>query len=118
MRVLVVDDSRPLRLFIRRALEAAGHEVAEAGDGGAALKVAKEFKPHVALLDWNMPEVDGITCLQLLKRRYGDDVRAMLTTAEADSVRMEEALANGADGYLVKPFSPEELLAAIARMTA
>jgi DNA-binding response OmpR family regulator len=115
MKVLVVDDSRPMRMFIRRALETAGHEVAEAADGAIALRVAREFEPHLALLDWNMPEVDGITCLQMLKARYGSSVKAVLTTAEADSVRMDEAIENGADGYLVKPFSADELITLVTR---
>lgn len=115
MRVLVVDDSRPMRMFIRRALEAAGYEVAEAADGAIALRVAREFAPDLALLDWNMPEVDGITCLQMLKARYGAAVKAVLTTAEADSVRMDEAMENGADGYLVKPFSTTELIEVVVR---
>ncbi len=103
-------------MFMRRAVESAGHIAAEAENGAVALHVAKEFLPDVALLDWNMPEVDGITCLQLLKARYGTAVKAILTTAEADSARMEEALANGADGYLMKPFTAAALVAAIAQL--
>lgn len=108
-RVLTVDDSRPMRLMLRRMLEQAGHEVWEASDGVEALRLLRTCVVDVVLLDWNMPNANGLTTLRLLRARFGVSPKVVFITSEADVGRMREALAEGADRYVMKPFTAETL---------
>lgn len=113
MRALVVDDSRAMRTAMRRLMEGMGFDVLEAGDGLQALDVLAECAStiDVALIDWHMPELDGIS----LVARMQDDpdlfrIRKMMVTAETDVRRVMEALRAGADEYLMKPVTREALV--------
>lgn len=113
MRALVVDDSRVIRSILRRYLGELGWEVFEAGHGREALEVLEREGPmDVALVDWNMPEMDGITFLRTVRRipRYRDMALLMVTT-ETEADRVVQAMAAGASEYLMKPFDKEALLA-------
>lgn len=109
MRVLIVDDSRAIRSMIGRMMREMGFETAEAVHGLDALeKLAQGPVPDLALVDWNMPEMDGLTLIQRMRAdaRYAG-VRIMMVTTETEMSQMVRALEAGADEYLMKPFTAE-----------
>lgn len=105
MDALVVDDSRATRTFLRKRLEALGFGVVEAGDGTEALdRLGAAGEIAVALVDWNMPQMDGLELVKAMRadRRY-TEIPVMMITAESDPANMARALIAGADEYAVKP---------------
>jgi two-component system, chemotaxis family, chemotaxis protein CheY len=110
-RALVVDDSLTMRMILRRTLEGRGFEVVEAGNGREALERLSLMRiPDVAVVDWNMPEMNGIDFISAVRREHVYNVmRVLMVTTETESEQVERALNAGANEYLMKPFS-EELL--------
>jgi two-component system chemotaxis response regulator CheY len=117
MRVLIIDDSRAIRVMLGRMLTDLGHEVELAADGREALDHLEQCGsdlPDLILVDWNMPVMDGYSFLKEVRGR--GDLRAltmMMVTTEVESEQMVRALAAGANEYLMKPFAKEDLLAKI-----
>jgi len=110
-RVLVVDDEAPIRQLVRGYLEADGFEVVEASDGPAALMAVRASSPDVVLLDLMLPGLDGLeVCRQL---RTFSDAYVLMLTARGEEIDRVVGLSVGADDYLVKPFSPRELVARV-----
>ena len=110
IRALVVDDEASLSDLLQMALRYEGWDVKTAADGQQALKIAREFRPDVLVLDIMMPNVDGMETLRRL-RANGDDVPVLFLTAK-DSVDDRIAgLTSGGDDYVTKPFSLEEVVA-------
>jgi DNA-binding response OmpR family regulator len=109
--VLVADDEARIRDIVRGYLEAEGFDVVSAGDGEEALRVARERKPDVVVLDVMMPGLDGVEVLRRLRRE--SDVYVIMLTARSDEVDKLVGLSVGADDYMTKPFSPRELVARI-----
>ncbi len=111
-KALVVDDSRAMRMLLNKTLKQLGFEVLEAANGREALEVIGAEKAAVTLilLDWNMPEMDG---LELLKRlRQTPEFSSMvvvMVTAETELDRISEALEAGANEYVMKPFTRDIL---------
>ena len=102
---LVVDDSRVIRKVSRRILEDLGFEVAEAGDGVEAMAWCGAVLPDVVLLDWRMPQMDGLEFLRRLRAlRGGDAPKVIFCTVENEIERIREALDAGADEFIMKPF--------------
>jgi two-component system chemotaxis response regulator CheY len=102
---LIVDDSRIIRKVARRIIEGLGYEVDEAADGAEALAYCIGAMPDVVLVDWNMPVMDGITFLRRLRATPGGDrPKVLFCTIETRPERIAEALAAGADDYVMKPF--------------
>lgn len=116
MKILVVDDSKAMRMIVRRTLRQAGfgdHEVTEAGNGKEALKAIGESAPDLVLCDWNMPEMNGIELLDAL-RAQGNNVKfGFVTTERTDGMR-ERAHTAGAMCLIVKPFTPDDFKAALS----
>ncbi len=108
-RVLIVDDERPIRRFLRASLIAHGFEIAEAVDGQEALASAGAFHPDVIILDLNLPDMDGIEVTRRL-REWTQTPIIILSVREHEQDKIG-ALDAGADDYLTKPFSTGELLA-------
>lgn len=112
-KALVVDDSRTIRIIIRRILVELGYEVCEAANGIEALKVVEADKAALALVlaDWNMPEMNG---LELLKRlRQNPELASLvvvMVTTETELDQMAAALEAGANEYVMKPFTKEILV--------
>ena len=107
---LIVDDSRIIRKVARRIIEGLGYEVDEAADGAEALAYCVGAMPDVVLVDWNMPVMDGITFLRRLRATPGGDrPKVLFCTIETRPERIAEALAAGADDYVMKPFDGEIL---------
>lgn len=102
---LVVDDSALVRSIHRHMLERMGFTVMEAGDGEAALAHCTATMPELILLDWNMPILSGIGVLRRLRALPdGRHPKVVLCTMEADLQHIGEAMAEGADEYIMKPF--------------
>ncbi len=109
IRVLVADDSGTMRKHIIRSLKVLGvTDVVQAGDGAETLSLFGEMNVQLLLLDWNMPEKDGLEVLQEI-RAQGSDVPVMMVTTEADKSRVLAAIQAGATDYLVKPFTADLL---------
>ena len=112
MRALVVDDSRAMRLILSRALRECGCDVVEAGDGREALSALADGPlPDVALVDWNMPGMNGLDLVQAVRQDHAyDDVRLVMVTTESESSQVMRALEAGAEEYIFKPFTTESVV--------
>ncbi|MFA6075856.1 MAG: response regulator transcription factor [Negativicutes bacterium] len=121
MKILVADDELSIRAGIVFTLKAAGYETVEAANGRQVLELAATEQPDFYLLDIMMPELDGFeVCAELKKSPYTADKPIIMLTARTGTNDIVAGLATGADDYIVKPFSPIELLArvqAVARRT-
>ncbi|MEE2960137.1 MAG: response regulator [Myxococcota bacterium] len=109
MRALVVDDSKAIRRIIGKILKDLGFEVFEAGDGKQALtKLGETGVPDLALVDWNMPEMNGYEFLCNIRAdpKY-NGLNVMMVTTESEISQMAKALEAGANEYLMKPFTKE-----------
>ena len=116
---LIVDDSRIIRKVARRIVEGLGFEVDEAADGAEALSYCASVMPDVILLDWNMPIMDGLTFLRRLRAQAGGDKpKVLFCTIENTPERIAEALAAGADDYVMKPFDGEILQSKLSEVGA
>ena len=110
-RILIVDDNRVIRRVIRQMLETCGFSVEEAEDGVQCLNYCREHGvPDGIVLDINMPEMDGITCLQTMRAdpAFRECVIVMCTT-QVEMPHIVAALAAGANEYVMKPFTEEIL---------
>jgi len=121
MRALIVDDSRFVRGFLRGLLEERGIECTEAADGQAGLDQlnaqAQAGTPaDLALLDWNLPVMDGLEMLKQLRAAGFTDMKVMMVTTEAENDFIVRALDAGADEYLMKPFDDEALCEKLAML--
>lgn len=111
-RILIVEDELPMRTALRDILESEGYRVQTASDGGDGLDQALEQKPDLLLLDVMMPRLDGYAvCAEL--RRLAVGVPVLMLTAKGQVPDRVAGLDSGADDYLVKPFSTDELLARV-----
>jgi two-component system, OmpR family, response regulator len=110
VRVLVVDDEPSLTDLLSMALRYEGWEIKTAGDGAAALRTAREFRPDAVVLDIMLPDIDG---LELLRRLRADtaDIPVLFLTAKDDVADRIAGLTAGGDDYVTKPFSLEEVVA-------
>jgi len=107
---LVVDDSQPLRGLAAKIVEGLGLCVSEAGDGAEALARCRDRMPDAILLDWNMPVMSGIDFLKALAAETSGRLPLVIFCSGESSVRhIQEALAAGADDYVIKPFDREVL---------
>jgi two-component system KDP operon response regulator KdpE len=110
-RVLVVDDEQELRRAVGRALVARGYQVEMATDGQEALPIAQAFQPDLVVLDLNLPALDGLAVCRLLREQSA--VPILVLSVRDDDTDKVAALDLGADDYLTKPFSVEELMARV-----
>jgi two-component system chemotaxis response regulator CheY len=115
MRALIVDDSRFVRGYLRGLLEKKGFECAEAADGQAALDLLDSGSAFdLALVDWNMPVMNGLEMLLQLRAEGFDRLKVMMVTTEAENDFIISALDAGADEYLMKPFDDDALTEKLA----
>jgi two-component system chemotaxis response regulator CheY len=114
---LVVDDSRMIRRVSRQILEQLGYSVHEAENGQEALARCKVAMPDAILLDWNMPVMTGMEFVSALRATPGGaHPRVIFCTTNSGEPAIREALSNGADGYVVKPFTAQALEAQLQRV--
>ena len=114
MKILLVDDSRTMRNIWKKVVGTLKDaEIVEAGDGQEGLTAVKEQGPFdLILLDWNMPNMDGLTMLTKV-RETDKNVAVIMVTTEAEKPRIIEAIKAGANNYVVKPFTPDTLMGKI-----
>jgi two-component system chemotaxis response regulator CheY len=112
-KAVVVDDSRAVRVILARTLRELNYEVAEAGNGLQAIELLNREGAdfELALVDWNMPEMNGLELLKHLRAdsRY-DAMRVLMVTTETEMEQMETAILAGANEYVMKPFTREILI--------
>ncbi len=115
MIVLIADDERPTRHLLESMLHKWGYEVIAVKDGLEAWgTLERKDPPHMAILDWKMPEMDGVTvCRKVREKGKNGPVYLILLTGMGDRDNIVEGLRAGADDYVTKPFDPEELHARI-----
>ena len=107
MKIMLVDDSRTMRNIQRSALAEMGEtNVVEACDGQDALSKVKGEAPDLIMLDWNIPNMDGLSFLKAFRAENKVTTVIMVTT-EAEKTRVIEAIKNGVNNYIVKPFTPD-----------
>ncbi len=111
-RILVIDDDPKIRSVVRRGLVYEGFRVTDAGTGEEGLDKARDQTPDLVVLDVMLPGIDGLEVCRRL-RGAGDEVAILMLTARDEVKDRVEGLETGADDYLVKPFSFEELLARV-----
>jgi two-component system, OmpR family, response regulator ResD len=111
--VLVVDDEPTIVEIVGRYMERAGFETYTAPDGYKALDAATEHRPDLVVLDVMLPGIDGIEVMERLQERPGPPIAVILLTARGEESDRLVGLRNGADDYVVKPFSPAELVARV-----
>lgn len=115
--IMIVDDSASLRQVVKMTLEKMGYDVLEAKDGKEALDKAKGKKINLIITDLNMPVMDGITFIKELKKLPEHKFTpVMMLTTESQQSKMMEGKAAGAKAWLVKPFKPEQITAAIEKL--
>jgi two-component system chemotaxis response regulator CheY len=117
MRALIVDDSRFVRGYLRGLLQEKGIECEEAGDGQAGMdRLHGGLTFDLALLDWNMPVMNGLEMLKELRAQGFDGIKVLMVTTEAENDFILRALEAGADEYLMKPFDGEALKEKLAML--
>lgn len=117
-RIITVDDAATIRRLVGYTLRGVGHEVIEAEDGEDALRVLGKERVDLVITDVNMPKMDGIELVRRLRALA--DFRStpiLLLTTESDPEKKKQGREAGATGWITKPFQPEQLLAAVAKVT-
>jgi len=120
MKILLVDDSKMMRNIQKKILETLGPiEFTEAGDGVEALKALSEAPGafQLILIDWNMPNMDGITLVDRIRATDKKTPLIMVTT-EAEKSRILQAIKAGVNQYALKPFTPDALLEKVKQVLA
>jgi two-component system chemotaxis response regulator CheY len=118
MDILLVDDSRTMRMIIQRAIRQAGYRtitVVEAENGARALEKLKGEKPLLILSDWNMPEMSGIDFLKQVRAAQNDVPFGFITSETSPGIK-EIAMNSGATFLISKPFSPEDVQEALTQI--
>ncbi len=112
MRALIIDDSKAMRSILGRMLRGLDFEVVEAANGREALDRLRGLgKVDIALVDWNMPEMNGFEFVRAVRSEHiYDGVLLMMVTTETEMDNVVRALAAGANEYVMKPFTPEVIL--------
>lgn len=118
-RILVVDDSKFMRVMIKDALVEAGFEiVGEAADGESAFKLAKILNPDVITLDNVLPDMLGLDVMDMINEEEDLNVKVIMISAVGQEIAIKEAMEIGIDDYLVKPFKKEILIAKVSQLAA
>ncbi len=108
--VLVIDDDAVVRQFVELVLAQAGYNVSSVATAELGVKALQSARWDLVLLDINMPDMTGLEVLRLLRKYQRVKASVMMMTSRGDLATVREAMEGGADGYLVKPFGPQDLL--------
>lgn len=114
--VLIADDDPDIRMLVRLRLERSGYTVVAANDGLEALKLATECRPDLVILDVTMPGLTGVEVTRELRART-ESMPVILLTAHAHEADVDKGAEAGADVYVTKPFSPQELESRVRALT-
>jgi two-component system, chemotaxis family, chemotaxis protein CheY len=112
MKILLVDDFATMRRIVKNILKQLGYEnICEADDGSTAVDVLKTEKIGLIISDWNMPKMQGIELLKVVRAsEEWKDIPFLMVTAEGKQEQVLEAVKNKVNNYIIKPFSPEVLI--------
>ncbi|MDT8991530.1 response regulator [Curvibacter sp. APW13] len=114
-QVLVIEDEAPIRANLVRFLRLEGYTVSEAHDGEEGVRLATELRPNLIICDYMMPKKDGFEVLEALKQNPDTQhIPFYFLSASAEPERLEVAIGKGANGYLTKPFSLDQLRTMLA----
>lgn len=119
MRALIIDDARAMRSILRRIVAPLGFEVSEAGNGREGLDVLEACPevPAFALVDWNMPEMNGLEFIKAVRaERRWRSMSLLMVTTESENHQVVRALAAGAHEYVMKPFPPVAIVEKLAML--
>ncbi len=117
--LLIADDDEDILMLVQLRLSRSGFEVIVARDGEEALRLAREHRPDLVVLDWMMPKASGVEVLRELRADVETaEIPVVLLTARVSATDIEEGVAAGADDYIVKPFSPQELAVRVQAILA
>ncbi|MCC2670726.1 MAG: two component transcriptional regulator, winged helix family protein [Armatimonadetes bacterium] len=115
-RILIADDDPSIRELCQVILSNEGFQVLEAEDAVGCVELARASRPDLVLLDWMMPEIDGMDALRMLKEHAStSSIPVVMLTALDGLPQISLATFNGADGYVTKPFEVEDLLSLVRR---
>jgi len=114
--VLVIDDDPVVRQFVELVLAQAGYNVSSVASAELGIKALQTARWDLVLLDINIPDMNGLEVLRLLRKYQKVKASVMMMTARGDVSTVREAMETGADGYLVKPFGPQDLLKRVEAM--
>jgi len=115
-KILVADDEEDIRNLVRFGLQRDGYEVITAGDGAEALELVREHRPDLCVLDVMMPKLSGIEVLKQLRTDPAlAGLKVILLTSRAQDLDLDRGFEAGADDYVIKPFSPQELRQRVKR---
>lgn len=115
-KILMVDDSRTSKKMLRAILEESGHLViGEASDGEEGYLKYKELQPDMVTMDITMPKMDGLECLQLI-RKFDNKAKVVMITAAGQKDKMISAIKHGATEFLTKPFDKDEIIKVIDKV--
>ena len=111
MLALIVDDSKSTRMILGHFLRQMNFQVAEAANGREGIEQLRQLHPRLALIDWNMPDVNGLEFVRAVRadKSYAA-LRLVIVTSEEDQNQIARALEAGADGYIRKPFTKDMIL--------
>ena len=116
-KILLADDEEHLRLLVHTTLETPEYQIIEASNGDDALKLARQERPDLVVLDWMMPGLPGIEVTRLLRKNPDTaNMPIVMLTAKGQERDKLAGRALGVTEYLVKPFSPLDLLARVERL--
>ena len=120
MHAMVIDDSRAVRMLIRKILLEQGFQVSEAGHGQEGLDKLRDHSDiRLVLVDWNTPVMDGLEFIQAVRReRVWDPIQLVMVTTETEIEQVQRAISAGANEYVMKPFTPEVLIAKLTMLGA
>lgn len=116
-KILVVDDAAFMRLRAAKLLTDAGYQVLEAENGRVAVDVYRRERPDAVLMDITMPDMDGLEALSEI-RREDPSARVAMLTAMGQQAIVLDAIKRGARDFVVKPFAPDRVLAAVTKLIA
>jgi len=116
-KILVVDDAAFMRMRCTKLLKENGYEVVEAENGLDAISKYKDTKPDAVLLDITMPEMDGLTALKEI-RKVDPEAKVAMVTAMGQQSMIMDAIKSGAKDFVVKPFQPDRVLAAVKKLVS
>lgn len=112
--ILIVEDDPAICALVRYNMESQGYRVFETGDGEQAVTLVSENRPDLIILDWMLPNVSGLEiCRSLRRNKRSRDIPVIMLTARTEEADRIRGLDSGADDYVLKPFSPKELVARV-----